>query len=322
MNRSTETTFRHSMPDENQVLKLRPAKEKLDPFRPYLFLNEEEPGFDGELHKVNTIFLTNRECPFKCVMCDLWKHTLDEVVPIGAIPEQIRYALVHLPEATVIKLYNNGNFFDRKAIPVEDYPDICKLISSYDSVIVENHPKLCSNDIIDFQKMLNGSLEIALGLETIHPDVLPRLNKQINTDIFKEAVHFLKSNNIKTRAFILLNPPFLTDRKENIYWCLKSVEFAFQAGIDTCSIIPTRAGNGIMDQLQKDGDFSLPQLTDFEEVIDKAFQTKSGRIFADTWNLKPFSDCNECLHQRTERLNQMNLQQCILPRINCHCNAE
>jgi len=308
------------MPDDYQVLKLRPEKEKLDPFRPYLYFHEEEPGFDGKLHKVNTIFLTNRECPFKCVMCDLWKHTLDESVPPGAIADQIRYALDQLPEASVIKLYNNGNFFDRRAIPVEDYPDICNLISDYETVIVENHPKLCNKHILDFQKRLNGTLEIALGLETIHPEVLPRLNKQMDTDIFIEAVHFLKLNNIRTRAFILLNPPFLTDRQENIDWCLKSVEFAIQTGIDTCSIIPTRAGNGIMDQLQKDGEFLLPELTDFEEVIDRAFQNNSGRIFADTWNLKPFSDCSDCLQQRTERLNQMNLKQCTLPQIKCHCN--
>ena len=31
------------------------------------------------------VFLTNRECPFRCVMCDLWMNTLDETVPRGAI---------------------------------------------------------------------------------------------------------------------------------------------------------------------------------------------------------------------------------------------
>jgi archaeosine synthase beta-subunit len=271
---------------------------------------------------VNTIFLTNRECPFKCVMCDLWKHTLDESVPVGAIPEQIRFALEELPEADDLKLYNNGNFFDRKAIPVDDYSDICHLIRNYENIIVENHPKLCGKQVLDFNKRLNGQLEIALGLETIHPDVLSKLNKQITTDNFKDAVQFLKSNHIKTRAFILLNPPYLTDRSENIDWCLRSVEYAFQCGIDTCSIIPTRAGNGIMDQLQAEGKYIPPTLNDFEEVIDEAFANHNGRILSDTWDLKPFSNCDLCFEQRIERLIHMNLQQKILPRVECQCNQQ
>jgi archaeosine synthase beta-subunit len=309
------------MPDDNTVLKLRPEKKKLDPLRPYLYLHEKEPGYDGKIRKVNTIFLTNRECPFKCIMCDLWKHTLDEPTPVGAIPEQIRFALEQLPEADDIKLYNNGNFFDLKAIPSEDYSGICSLISNFENVIVENHPKLCNEQVLVFRDMLKGKLEVALGLETIHPEVLPRLNKQISTDNFREAVQFLKSNQIRTRAFILLNPPFITNRKENIEWCLKSAAFAFECGVDTCSIIPTRAGNGIMDQLQSEGMYIPPSLSDFEEVTDRAIEMNSGRIFADTWDLKPFSECDQCIEKRTGRLNQMNLKQRVLPRISCSCTG-
>jgi len=66
---------------------------------------------------VATIFLTNRECPWRCVMCDLWKNTLIDSVPLGAIPSQIDYALARLPAARQIKLYNSGSFFDTQAIP-------------------------------------------------------------------------------------------------------------------------------------------------------------------------------------------------------------
>ena len=39
------------------------------------------------------VFVANRECPFRCVMCDLWMHTLDGDTPRGAVPAQIRGAL-------------------------------------------------------------------------------------------------------------------------------------------------------------------------------------------------------------------------------------
>ena len=43
----------------------------------------------GKVEDVAIIFLTNRECPFHCLMCDLWKNTTDQTVPAGAIPDQI-----------------------------------------------------------------------------------------------------------------------------------------------------------------------------------------------------------------------------------------
>lgn len=78
------------------VLAHRPERNRLDPFQPYVFLLEEEPGPDGSVEPVATIFLTNRECPWRCVMCDLWRNTLAGPTPAGAIPAQIDYAIAEL----------------------------------------------------------------------------------------------------------------------------------------------------------------------------------------------------------------------------------
>ena len=96
----------------------------MNPLATVRLLVEEERAASGELVPVATVFLTNRECPWRCLMCDLWRNTLTESVPAGAIPEQIEYALARLPTARQIKLYNSGSFFDLHAIPIEDYPAI------------------------------------------------------------------------------------------------------------------------------------------------------------------------------------------------------
>lgn len=305
--------------DNKTVEKYRPPKEHTDPQVPYLYLHENEVSGDSRVRKVNTIFLTNRECPFKCVMCDLWRHTLDMPTPKEAIPNQIEYALRRLPKAKVVKLYNSGNFFDGKAIPRSDYERIAELLSDYEHVIVENHPRLIGSFIPEFRDMLNGTLEIAMGLETIHPDVLPKLNKQITKEDFFNATRFLVDEDIAVRAFILLNPPFLTDATENIEWCLKSAEFAFDAGCAACSIIPVRDGNGIMEELRKEGEYVPPKLSALETVFDAALQLNKGRVFCDLWDLKRFSDCDMCFTERKERLHEMNLTQKVLPQISCTC---
>src|SRR5271155_4766982 len=65
------------------ILARRPERDSLDPLRPYAFFVEEEYSAEGEVVSVATVFLTNRECPWRCLMCDLWKNTLLQAVPVG-----------------------------------------------------------------------------------------------------------------------------------------------------------------------------------------------------------------------------------------------
>lgn len=308
------------MHDNQEIEALRSvAKNRLNPFIPYHFIHEQEPDENGVLQSVNTIFLTSKECSFKCLMCDLWKNTLDEPVPPGAIAAQIDYALSRLPKADVIKLYNNGNFFDAKAILPGDYPGIIERLKPFKRVIVENHPKLCGDACLEFSKQINGKLEIAMGLETIHPDVLPKLNKQLTPEDFKQAALFLRKHNIDVRAFILLNPPYLTDEQENIKWVLNTVKFAFESGTQCCSIIATRPGNGIMDVLKEQGHYTSPSLDALEEVFETAFLLKQGRVFVDTWDIGFLSKCPLCFEARKQRLEAMNLDQQLRQPIACSC---
>ena len=105
------------------ILSLRSPRQALNPWKPQGFFLEEERSDSGEVVPVATVLLTNRECPWHCLMCDLWKHTLQKSVPPQAIPTQLDHALRQLPPARQIKLYNSGSFFDPQAIPPQDYPD-------------------------------------------------------------------------------------------------------------------------------------------------------------------------------------------------------
>ena len=53
-------------------------KPLLDPRRAYAAVWEEELDDHGALAPTAVVFLTNKECPFRCVMCDLWVNTLDD----------------------------------------------------------------------------------------------------------------------------------------------------------------------------------------------------------------------------------------------------
>jgi len=306
--------------NSNWIVSNRPDRNKIDPFKPYDWLVEKERSASGDIVDTGIIFLSNKECSFRCLMCDLWKNTTTESVPVGAIPEQIKWALEKMPEAKQIKLYNSGSFFDKKSIPVEDYGAIASLVSNFETVVVEAHPKLIDQRCIEFRDMLKPSLEVAIGLETVHPEILKKLNKQMTVDDFVNSVKYLGNHEIKTRAFILLRPPFMNE-EEGVYWAKKSLDLAFDAGVDCCTIIPVRPGNGAMDILMKDGEFERPDLSSLEEVLDYGISLKAGRVFADTWDLEQFSNCPICFHQRSYRLNNINQTQSYNAVVDCSCDV-
>src|SRR5437588_1429287 len=185
-----------------------PRNPNLNPFQPYGFFLEQERSASGHIVTFGTILLTNKECPWRCVMCDLWKNTLTETVPVGAIPRQISFAVDRFPQRpSQIKLYNSGSFFDVAAIPAADYADTARAVDFASHVIVESHPRLVGERTLRLPDRLAGSLEVAIGLETIHPYVLPRLNKNFDLGDFQRAASFLAENRILLRAFVLVKPP-------------------------------------------------------------------------------------------------------------------
>jgi len=305
-----------------------PARSELDPQRPYAFLVEEERSASGAIVPVATVFLTNRECPWRCLMCDLWRNTLSESVPPGAIAAQIDYALARLAPAREIKLYNSGSFFDRQAIPRADYRAIAARVRGFERVIVESHPALIGDDCLRFAEMLNGDsgaqhaqLEVAMGLETVHPTVGPRLNKRVTLDQFATASQRLRQNGIALRVFILVKPPFL-DEAEALYWAQRSLDFAFDCGAAVAALIPTRPGNGALEALARRGEYSPPRLATLEAAAAYGVGLGRGRVVADLWDLQRFSACSRCFEARQARLRALNLQQEVPAPIRCARCAE
>jgi archaeosine synthase beta-subunit len=303
------------------VLERRPDRETLDPQKPYLFFVEPELSASGEILPLATVFLTNRECPWRCVMCDLWRNTLTTSVPLGAIPAQIDFALSQLPAARVLKLYNSGSFFDVRAIPVEDHPAIAARANDFERLIVENHPALVGDNCLRFRDRLKCRFEIAVGLETVHPDILPKLNKRMTLEQFSAAATFLRVHDIDLRVFVLVHPPFMQPH-EAFLWAQRSVDFAFDCGATAVTLIPTRGGNGAMEALAVIKQFTPPRLETLEESFSYGLDLKRGRVFADLWDAEKVPSCPVCRAPRISRLHQMNLSQSNLAPVRCQsCDA-
>jgi hypothetical protein len=166
------------------VLARRGPRLPADPWAAPRVVVDPEPDGHGGVIDVATLFLTGRECPWRCVMCDLWRHTIEGDTPPGAIPHQIRLITQPGPEPgpepgaepvaqpgpepgpqpraepaevrwiRYLKLYNAGSFFDPRAVPPADDPAIARAVARMARVTVESHPHLIGDRTWRFRDLL------------------------------------------------------------------------------------------------------------------------------------------------------------------------
>ena len=301
------------------VRSLRPPKVAVDAWRPLGHSWEDERMADGETLPVLTIFLAGAECPFTCVFCDLWRHTLDGPTPPGAVPGQLRQAVRAagpLPARAAVKLYNASNFFDPRAVPPGDDLAIADLLTPFQRVSVECHPRFVGARCREFAQRLGGRLEVAIGLETVHPTALRRLNKGMQLSDFERAVRLLEDAGIGLRVFVLLAPPFVP-AAEAVEWTVRSVAYAIEQGAAHVSLIPVRGGNGALEMLRRSGEFAPPTLEQLEDALERSLDGAATVVTADLWDAAALEACPTCRDRRLVRLAHMNLSGRPTPRIHC-----
>jgi archaeosine synthase beta-subunit len=310
---------------DRRIRELRGPKPDVDPWRAHGAIVEDERRPDGSIERALTVFLAGAECPFTCSFCDLWRWTIDGPTPLGALPRQIADALrsAEKPLAGRVKLYNAGNFFDRRAVPAADVPDIAALTAPFAGITVESHANTVGALTLEFARQIAGRLEVAIGLETVHPVATEHLNKRMDLARFDRAAAFLADNGIDLRVFVLLGAPYVP-ADESVEWTTRAASYAAQRGASVVSIIPVRGGNGELERLEALGHFTKPTLTQMEQVLDRCIgEGPAPAIFsADLWDVDRLAACSDCRALRVDRLRRINVTGVTEPSVGCaHCNA-
>jgi uncharacterized Fe-S cluster-containing MiaB family protein len=196
------------------------------------------------------------------------------------------------------------------------------LAAPFAAITVESHANTIGERTLEFARRISGRLEVAVGLETIHPAAAAQLNKRLDLARFDSAARFLPDNGIDLRVFVLLGTPYVP-ADETVAWTVRTVEYAVEQGASVVSIIPVRGGNGELERLQELGHFTPPTLSQLEESLDLSLQFTSAVVTADLWDVDRLAACEHCRAERAERLRRVNVSGRPESRVSCSvCGAE
>jgi uncharacterized Fe-S cluster-containing MiaB family protein len=201
-------------------------------------------------------------------------------------------------------------------VPPEDVPHIAALAASFAGVTVESHASTIGPQTSALARQISGRLEVAIGLETIHPIASTHLNKRLDLAGFERAAGYLADNGMDLRTFVLVGAPYVP-AAESVEWATRTVEYAARCGASVVSIIPVRGGNGEMERLERLGHFTPPTLSQLEEALDRCLGFGDTVVTADLWDVERLPACEQCRLARIERLRRLNIVGHPEPRVAC-----
>lgn len=213
-----------------------------------------------------------------CTMCSYLLDGSDQPVsPDDVIAqfESARVSLKGLDGPLSVKIYTSGSFLDTTEVPMDARMDILRTLGSdprVREVVLESRPSFVTEESMKQAREALGDrhVEIGMGLESIS-DTVRRMciNKGFTLKEFSDAVKVAMSHNIGTRAYVLLKPPFLTER-DSLLDSARTIQEAARMGVTTVSVNPVDVQrHTLVEDLWSAGAYRPPWLWTLVEILGR-----------------------------------------------------
>jgi hypothetical protein len=234
---------------------------------------QEKDYLGGEV-AAGVIILPTRGCSWGlaggCAMCG---YVYDSAVVAQAeVYRQFKEALSSLGDIEYLKIFNSGSFFDRGEL---EGSTIARMFAEINRkagikrVQVEARPEFIKREALEEAgKFLKAELEVGIGLESSSDYIRENcINKGFSIKEFKRALKSCRQAKVKVKAYILVKPPFLTER-EAIEDAVASARDARRFGASRISFNPTAVHKDtLVEYLWRRREYSPPWLWSLVEIL-------------------------------------------------------
>jgi hypothetical protein len=229
------------------------------------------------------------------------------------------------PAPLSVKIYTSGSFLDESEVPLDARNSILDRLGGDErvrEVVLESRPEYVTDSALESiaQRLQDRHTEIGMGLESSN-DFVRRMciNKGFRTEDFTSAVNRALEHDIGTRAYVLVKPPFMTERAA-LEDAVQTTSDAVDMKVTTVSVNPVNIQRyTLVEHLWRRGEYRPPWLWTLIEVLRRSRKNlpSSVRILCDPvagGKSRGTHNCGECdlalveairgfsLTQNTERL--------------------
>ena len=266
----------------------------------------------GRMVKQAVVMLPGAGCAWAkksggCHMCGFSgatrKYSRGIHLPLALFKLLISRAKNLLSTSDVVAVYNGGSFFNpdelSEALPEWLCGNIAKL-ADVKELFVESRPEYIQEEQIrSLVSILGGkTLKVGIGLECSTDTIRQHcVHKGFSKAQYKRAVDILKVNGASVLTYVLLKPPFLTE-KESIDEAVATIEYAFASGstevaLESAFVQP----NTFVSKLYEAGEFQPPWLWSIIEVLQKVagfHRTRLGGFLDEPIPIAVPHNCSNC----------------------------
>lgn len=283
---------------------------------------------EGKKAKKLIIYLRSSGCRWMlndehggCTMCGhLAGSTLGKKISTLAYKVQFDKIIAQFDfkDIPMVCVYNEGSFFNEEEMPTitrEYIFEKLNIISEIKCVIFETRPEYLTAEKLEVLRNLLPSKEVEIGIGLETSDDYTRqmcLNKGFLVDEFLQAIILLKKYGIRSLAYVLMKPPFLSEQLA-IEDSIRTIKWAFQQGVDTVSLEPTSVQEytlvHLLYNLEK---YRPPWIWSVLKVVSEVGHLGLVRIGGFEFYPPPFvcthncSMCNEACVDAIEKYNASN----------------
>jgi archaeosine synthase beta-subunit len=294
----------------------------------------EKDVLDGSIVDSYVIILRTRGCSWAlssgCTMCGYFNDSMLCAVSEEELLSQFECAMRSYKGEAIVKLFTSGSFLDPSEIPVSVQNEILiSLVGKTEKISVESRPQYITEKRLgDVQKfVLAKEFEVGIGLETSNDLVREKaINKGFTFQEYVKAAALLKKHAMKTKTYVLLKPPFLTE-KESTDDCIRTIKDTAQY-TDTISLNPTNVQrHTVVDYLWKRNQYRPPWLWSIIEVLKQSGIITDALVKCDVvggGNIRGAHNCGTCDRAVLQAIGEFSLSQNkdTLNGLSCDCQEK
>ncbi|MCX6662502.1 MAG: archaeosine biosynthesis radical SAM protein RaSEA [Euryarchaeota archaeon] len=234
----------------------------------------EKDILEGTVVDAYVIILRTRGCAWAlssgCTMCGYFNDSILSDVSDEDLSAQFENAMRNYKGEKIVKLFTSGSFLDPSEIPVPIQKKIlATLNNTAEKISVESRPEyITEKSLRAIQENVQlKKFEVGIGLETSNDLVREKaINKGFTFQDYKKAAALLKKQKVGVKTYMLLKPPFLTE-KESLNDCIKTAKDTAPY-TDLLSLNPTNVQHHtVVEYLWKRNQYRPPWLWSIVEFL-------------------------------------------------------